>query len=542
VLIDGTVNAVTDEDGAIAGFLAIQRDITARRQTEHALHESESLFRRIFDQLPVGAALVSTAGRFHRANPAFCGMLGWSEAELRELTWLDITFPEDRENSVSLVRELYSGTIEQFELEKRYLRKDGGSVWGAVSVRLITDASGQPLWSMPVVVDVTERRRLEDQLRQAQKMDAIGQLAGGIAHDFNNILTAIIGYSDLLADRVAADRTAASDLRQIHQAGLRAAALTRQLLAFSRKQVLQLTTADLNQVMAGFERFVRPIIGEDIDLRFDLSPDPVRLMADVAQLEQVAMNLIVNARDAMPAGGLIRVRTATVRIDVDRAHRHEAGMPPGDYVELVVEDTGVGMSEDTKRRLFEPFFTTKPAGKGTGLGLAVAYGIVRQMGGFIWVYSEEGRGSTFKVYFPRAEQAADTRAATPVATESPSGHERILLVEDDREVRAFAARVLRRAGYGVTEAGSGVAALEHSHGMSAPDLVIADVVMPGMSGPEFVRQLAERYPGVRVLFTSGYTDRRRSGLGEDVDLMEKPFTPAMLLRRVRASIDREAKT
>ncbi len=538
VLVDGTVNAVTNAEGATTGFLAIQRDITARRETERALHESEALFRRIFDQLSVGAALVSPEGRFHRANPAFCRMFGWSEAELQERTWVDITYPEERAKSAALVRALYAREVDQIDLEKRYVRKDGALVWGAVSVRLITDATGTPNWTMPVVVDVTVRRRLEDQLRQAQKMEAIGQLAGGIAHDFNNILTAIIGYSDLLADRVGADKTAASDLRQIHRAGLRAAALTRQLLAFSRKQVLRMTIADLNQVMAGFERFVRPIIGEDIELRFDLSPSPARLLADVSQLEQVAMNLIINARDAMPEGGTIRVRTAIVTIDDERAHRHEQGMAPGEYVELLVEDGGAGMSEDTKRRLFEPFFTTKPPGRGTGLGLAVAYGIVRQMGGFIWVYSEEGRGTIFKVYFPRAEPGRGTGAAPPATTATPTGNERILLVEDDHEVRVFAARVLRRAGYLVTEAASGTAALEQLHGMTPPDLVIADVVMPGMSGPEFARQLAERQAGVKVLFTSGYTDRRRAGLGEGMDLMEKPFTPAMLLSRVRATLDR----
>jgi PAS domain S-box-containing protein len=539
VLVDGSANPILDEHGSINGFLAIQRDITERRRTEDALHESEALFRRIFDQLPVGAALLSTGGRFHRANAAFCQMFGWSEAELQQMTAADITHAEERERTRQITSDLISGQVEKADLEKRYVRKDGSVIWGAVSVRLIRDAAGRSLWTMPVVIDVTERRRLEEQLRQSQKMEAVGQLAGGIAHDFNNILTAMLGFCELALANDETPESVASDLHQIHMGGQRAAALTRQLLAFSRKQVLRLEAVDLSQVLGGFQRLVRPIIGEDIELALDLPPSPAPVLADVAQLEQVAMNLVVNARDAMPHGGVIRIRTANVLVDAEAARFHDFAMPPGDYVELAVEDTGHGMDAETKRRVFEPFFTTKPPGEGTGLGLAVVYGIVKQMGGFIWVYSEVGQGTTFKIHFPRAERQSADRADRSVDVDSAGRGERVLLVEDDREVRAYAARVLQRQGYQVIEAGSGIEALEQLAEMAAPDLVISDMVMPGISGPDFVRQVTARYPDIKFIFMSGYLDHRLvASLGEDVELLEKPFTPAALLRRVRTTLDR----
>jgi PAS domain S-box-containing protein len=538
VLIDGSANPVLDQHGTITGFLAIQRDITERRRTENALHESEALFRRIFDQLPVGAALLNTGGTFERANAAFCNLFGWSEAELKQMTSADITHPEERERSAQITRDLIAGTIEQADIEKRYVRRDGAVLWGALSVRLIRDASGRSLWTMPVVIDITERRRLEDQLRQSQKMEAVGQLAGGIAHDFNNILTAMLGFCELALANEETPESVAEDLHQIEMGGQRAAALTRQLLAFSRKQVLRLEPVELSGVLENFHRLVRPIIGEDVELTFELSSAPTPVLADVAQLEQVAMNLVVNARDAMPHGGAIHIRTAPVRLDAEAAILHDVAMPTGEYVQLVVEDTGHGMDEETRRRVFEPFFTTKPPGLGTGLGLAVVYGIVKQMGGFIWVYSEPGQGTTFKIYFPQAEQTVGPRAVRSAGASTAGRGERILLVEDDREVRAYAARVLQQNGYQVIEAASGIEALEQLATSAAPDLILTDIVMPEISGPAFVRQATDRYPTMKFVFMSGYLDHRVvASLGREIDVLEKPFMPATLLERVRNTLD-----
>jgi CheY-like chemotaxis protein len=372
-------------------------------------------------------------------------------------------------------------------------------------------------------------------------MESVGQLAGGIAHDFNNILTAVLGYCDLLLDRVGSNEALASDLKQIREGGNRAAALTRQLLAFSRKQVLRLEVADLNLVLERFQNLVRPMIGEDIELTLGMSETPALLEADVAQLEQVAMNLVVNARDAMPDGGAIRMRTAHVTVDETAPGHNDQAMSAGAYVQLVVEDTGIGMTQETRLRLFEPFFTTKAPGKGTGLGLAVVYGIVKQMGGFIWVYSEEGRGTTFKLYFPRAEQPGVPSDAASDPDGARRGNERILLVEDDADVRTFAGRVLRRSGYEVSEASSGMEALGHLEQGPQPHLVLTDMIMPGMSGRDLAGHVAKRYPGIRILFTSGYPDHRivsGDGLDREVNLIEKPFSARSLLSRVRKALDR----
>ena len=539
VLVDASANAVTDDAGAITGYVAIQRDITARRHIENALHESEALFRRVFDESPIGMAVIGNDNRFERANAAFCDMVGRPEEVLRTLTYLDITHPEERDRTAALGRALRNGDIESIELEKRYVRPDGTVLWAAVSVRVIRDAAGRPLWTMPVLINLTERHRLELQLRHAQKMEAIGQLAGGIAHDFNNILTAILGYCDLVLKSHRDDAALTADVRQILACGHRAAALTKQLLAFSRKQVMRLEIADINDVLERFHQLVRPILGEDIELSFDLAPGPLPVQCDVPQLEQVTMNLIVNARDAMPNGGVIRVRTAAVTVDDHHVTPRDV-MPGGQYVQLVIEDSGTGMNEETKRRLFEPFFTTKESGKGTGLGLSVVYGIVRQLGGFVWVYSEEGRGSTFKLYFPLAEERdASASAHVPTSALPDHGEGRILLVEDDPDVRAFAADVLRRHGYDVSVAGCGKEALAVFEQGHRPDLVVVDMVMPGMTGAELARHIRAQHPNVNVLFTSGYIDQRvRTALDGDADLLEKPFTAMGLLSRVRRSLDR----
>ena len=516
-------------------FVGMVNDVTVRR-------ESDLLFRRVFDQLPIGTALLSIDGRFNRVNPALCKMLGRSEEELRGLTFLDVTHPDDRPASVLQVRELLAGNIDHLEMEKRYVRKDGDGVWGYVSVRLIRDAEGRPLWTMPVVIDITERRRLEEQFRHAQKMEAVGQLAGGIAHDFNNILTAIIGYSEMLLEQVGPDKPMFGDLNQIYEGGRRAAALTQQLLAFSRKQVMQFEVLDLNQVLVRFQHLARPLIGEQVRLEMDLAREPMPILADATQLEQVVMNLLVNARDAMPNGGRVAIGTRPVTVDLEFARTHHP-IRPGEYVELVVEDNGTGMSEEVKRHLFEPFFTTKGPGKGTGLGLATVFGIVKQMGGYVWVTSVLGQGSVFRIQFPRPKE--HVRAGTYQASASGSsvGHEVILLVEDDPNVRQFTRTVLTRYGYRVHEAADATDALNHMRpGARCPDLVIIDIVMPGMSGRELAKLLKEEHPGIRVLFTSGYVEDRdvHGALDDGAGLLEKPFTATELLRRVREALDHQS--
>jgi len=520
------------DDGELylAGMIS---DVTVRR-------ESELLFRRVFDQLPVGTALLTTDGRFHRVNAAFCQMLGRSEDELRGITFLDITHPEDQPMSVAQVRELMDGRVEHIQMEKRYLRKDGEVVWGVVSVRVIRDTEGRPLWTMPVVIDITERRRLEEQFRQAQKMEAVGQLAGGIAHDFNNILTAIVGYSEMLLEQVGPDKPMFGDLNQIYEGGRRAAALTQQLLAFSRKQMMQFEVVDLNEVLLRFQNLARPLIGEDIRLELDLAREPMAIFADTTQLEQVIMNLLVNSRDAMPNGGRIRIRTSPITVDEEFSRTHHP-IRPGEYVELLVEDNGTGMDEDTKRHLFEPFFTTKQPGKGTGLGLATVFGIVKQMGGFVWVSSALGHGTVFRIQFPRPKEHVRTPPENEGARTAAVGHETILLVEDDTNVRQFTRTVLVRYGYRVIEAGHATEALDQLRaGGCCPDLIITDVIMPGMSGRELAKAIRADRPSTRVLFTSGYIEDRVAPGGvveKGLDLLEKPFTATQLLRRVREILD-----
>jgi two-component system cell cycle sensor histidine kinase/response regulator CckA len=528
---------VTDDgDPYFAGMV---NDVTVRR-------ESDLLFRRVFDQLPVGTALLGIDGHFNRINPALCQLLGRAEEELRGMTFLDVTHPDDRPVSMQHVRELLDGRIDHVEMEKRYVRKDGNVVWAYVSVRLIRDTEGHPLWTMPVVIDITERRRLEEQFRQAQKMEAIGQLAGGIAHDFNNILTAIIGYSEMLLEQVGPDKPMFADLNQIYEGGRRASALTQQLLAFSRKQVMQFEVVDLNQVLLRFQHLARPLIGEQIRLELDLAREPMPILADATQLEQVVMNLLVNSRDAMPDGGWVTIRTSPITVDEEFARSHHP-IRPGEYIELLVEDNGTGMNEDTKRHLFEPFFTTKQPGKGTGLGLATVFGIVKQMGGFVWVTSAPGHGTVFRIQFPLPTQRVRAGGDAMRAGPSSVGHEIILLVEDDPNVRQFTRTVLTRYGYRVSEAGHATEALDQLRsGGRWPDLVITDVVMPGMSGRELARLLRADRATTRVLFTSGYIEDQAvapAGAFEDgVDLLEKPFTATELLRRVRNILDDEVGT
>ncbi|TLY54232.1 MAG: response regulator [Gemmatimonadetes bacterium] len=388
--------------------------------------------------------------------------------------------------------------------------------------------------------DVTAQRQLEEQLRQSQKMEAVGQLAGGIAHDFNNLLTAILGSTQLLLNNMPSGDPRREDAEEVRHAGLRAAELTRQLLAFSRRQVLAPKVLELNVVVGNMDRMLRRLLGEDVELVTSLDPTAGAVNADPGQLEQVLLNLAVNARDAMPGGGRLSIETTRLALHEEHLERRHR-LPPGDYACLVVTDTGVGMDEATQAHLFEPFFTTKEVGKGTGLGLATVYGIVKQSGGYIWVYSEPRRGTTVKVYLPRVPGASEAPAPAPPARAARGGNETVLLVEDAAPVRALARRSLEACGYRVLDASDGPSALELSARHAAGiDLLVTDVVMPGMSGRELAERLAPQRPEMKVLYTSGYTDDamvRQGVLNAGVAFLQKPFVPDMLARKVREVLD-----
>ncbi|HVC19427.1 MAG TPA: ATP-binding protein [Vicinamibacterales bacterium] len=411
-----------------------------------------------------------------------------------------------------------------------------------VSCAPVRDARGTVVGAAGAAVDQTDRLNLEEQLRQAQKMEALGQLTGGIAHDFNNILTAILGYSDMTLAQIGPDKPIWKDLKDIHQAATRAASLTRQLLAFSRKQQIKLGPVDLNGTVRDIEKMLRRLIGEDIAIQLHLASDLGVITADTGQLEQVLMNLAVNARDAMSEGG--RLTIATSRIDL--ADSYVADHPAviaGPYVQLTVADTGCGMDARTRARLFEPFFTTKEPGKGTGLGLATVYSIVKQFGGYIWVYSEPGMGTTFKIHFPELDVVTAQVTQRAAALPASSGSENVLLVEDEDSVRAFAAAVLKRYGYHVLEASTPAEAVVLAECLNGPiHLVLTDIVMPGMNGAEMVTRLRARRPDLNVLYMSGYPEHvvRQGILDASVEFLEKPFTSTSLLHQVRAALDGSA--
>jgi signal transduction histidine kinase/ActR/RegA family two-component response regulator len=424
---------------------------------------------------------------------------------------------------------------------ERVRRKRDGTV---VTVNLFAaplhDADGRVTGLLAVFEDVTSVKRLEQQFYQAQKMEAVGRLAGGVAHDFNNLLTAILGSTDLLLEMLPADHPGRVEAVETRKAALRAADLTRQLLAFSRLQVLAPRVLNLNDVVANLDKMLRRLIGEDIDLRTALAPDLGAVRADPGQLEQVIVNLAVNARDAMLTGGSLTIETANVTLGEDYAATRTV-VEPGDYVMLAVSDTGTGMDAETQARMFEPFFTTKPKGKGTGLGLATVYGIVKQSGGYVWVYSEPGRGTTFKIYLRRVDAAVEPEPSPPVAAVSLHGSETVLLVEDEEQVRELTRRLLRASGYQVLAAASGADALriaEHHDG--AIHLLVTDVVMPGMSGREVGLLLGQKHPKMRALYLSGYPDEsvvHQGVLAPGTPFLQKPFTAEALARKVREVLD-----
>jgi PAS domain S-box-containing protein len=510
-----------------------------RKRTAEQLLESERKYRLLFETNPEPMFVYDFETlRILAVNGAAVTRYGYTEAEFLQLTLRDIRPPEDQARlDDALAHRPAEGAVRA---GMRHRTKDGKPFEVDLVARPLEFAGRRA--RLVLARDVTAQRQLEEQLRQSQKMEAVGQLAGGIAHDFNNLLTAILGSTQLLLHHIPRGDPRREDAEEIRNAGLRAAELTRQLLAFSRRQVLAPKVLDLNAVVANMDRMLRRLLGDDVELVTSLEPAAGAVNADPGQLEQVLLNLAVNARDAMPAGGRLSIETTRVTLHEDHVERRHR-MPPGDYVCLAVADTGVGMDEATQAHLFEPFFTTKEVGKGTGLGLATVYGIVKQSGGYIWVYSESGHGTTIKVYLPRVAGVADAPAPAPEPRPVRHGDETVLLVEDAAPVRTLARRSLEAHGYTVLDAPDGPSALEVAAGHAAAiDILVTDVVMPGMSGRELAERLAPLRPSMKVLYTSGYTDDamvRQGVLSAGVAFLQKPFVPESLARKVREVLDGE---
>jgi PAS domain S-box-containing protein len=666
------VGARPDGTAVLEGYIL---DVTRHKQIEQALRTGDAQFRAVFDEAPIGMALMNMDGYLVRSNNALQAMLGYSEEELANTIFSQVTHPDDIAADWEAFGDLVAAEISHYQLVKRYLRRDGGTVWGRLSVALVRSPDGQPRYAIKMVENVTERReavealrlrehefrslleqgrevisvldddgdlryaspavervlgygraelpgtyfgelvhpddvpamlelfdraiqapgrprtaelrmqhrdgswrvletvgtsliddpavggivvnsrdvterreaeealrRSEQQLLQVQKMEAIGRLAGGVAHDFNNLLTAIRGNAELLLADLPPDSQAYEDAAEIRRASDRAAALTRQLLAFSRRQVLQPRLLDLNQSVREMERMLGRLLGDDVELVTRLAPGIRPVRADPAQVEQVIMNLAVNGRDAMPGGGVLMVSTQNAQLEPELQARYPY-VVPGEYVLLEVGDTGEGMDAATVQAAFEPFFTTKGAGKGTGLGLSMVYGIVKQSGGYVWIDSEAGAGTRVRVYLPvaRVTDEGDGEDDDPAPLPHARGRGTVLLVEDEESVRRFAERVLSRGGYTVLMAAEGAEAMALSR--QHPGIIhvlVTDLVMPRMNGSDLARRLMAERPGIRVLFISGYDRdeaRTRSPMEAGTDFIEKPFSPEALLERIHLLLE-----
>lgn len=545
--------AGTRTAAVLAGNQEMKREIAERKRTEEALRKSEERYRAFVQQSsegiwcyeteePISIALpaLEQVKLFHHhgylaeCNDAMAHMYGAPSAEELIGARVNDLLPLDEENRQYLLAFIDS-EYRMIDAETHEVDKHGNQRFFLNNlVGIVEDGFLLRAWGSQR--DITERKLLEQQLLQSQRMEAVGRLAGGVAHDFNNLLTAIIGYSDLLLMDSNKSQFERANAEEIKKAGQRAAGLTRQLLAFSRKQVLQPKVIELNAVVEDMDKMLRRLIGEDIELVTVLEEVRGRVKADPGQIEQVIMNLVVNARDAMPRGGKLTIETANVELDVHYIRQHME-VDPGPYVLLAVSDTGFGIDKETMPHIFEPFFTTKEPGQGTGLGLATVYGIVRQSGGNIWVYSEPECGTTFKVYLPRVEAEADALDAQIFRKELPQGSETILLVEDEDAVRRLAREILQMNGYKVFEAARGSEAIEICDRESGPiDIMVTDVVMPRMSGPQLADYLSTVRPSMKVLYLSGYSDSaiiNHGVLSSGTAFLQKPFTPASLLHKVR---------
>lgn len=517
---------------------ALEAEIEEHRLSEEALRQAEEKYRSIFENAVEGLFLMSPNEKFLEVNAAMVHMLGYaSKDELMDIDPTTQLYADPRTRIEMLDQLQKTGHIDGAEVE--WKRKDGERITVRLGGSVLRNTRGDAIGFEGSAHDITEQRALEAQLRQAQKMEAIGLLADGVAHDFNNMLSVIMGYSEILQMDAEAGSKTAECAEEIEKAAQRAAGLTRQLLVFSRRQVFQPEILDLNAVVGETEKMLRRLIGENIELRCVLDPGLARVKADPGQIEQVIMNMAINARDAMPKGGTLVIETANVELDDTYARQH-ASVAPGPYVMLAVSDTGRGMDAEIQSRIFEPFFTTKEKGEGTGLGLSTVYGIVRQSGGTIWVYSEVGKGTTFKVYLPQTREKRRPERRTPRSAGSSAGSETILLVEDEESIRKLTQQALERQGYTVLTAANGQEALEAANRHEGTiHLVISDVVLPVMGGPEMAMRLRETRSETKVMFISGYTDNTiaHHGVLETATLVQKPFTPLALVNKVREVLE-----
>ncbi|HET7632529.1 MAG TPA: PAS domain S-box protein [Gemmatimonadaceae bacterium] len=524
-------------------ILALINDVTARNRAIAALSRSEGRNRALIREAPYGIATSSLDGEVIDVNPALTRMLGHeSAATLVGTSARDLYVdPSVRATMVDELRRTGQAHHDAMELKRR----DGRTITVRYKARLVGANAGSDGYIEAFLEDVTERQRLEEQFHQAQRMEAIGQLAGGIAHDFNNLLTVILNTVELMLDDGSEQAAHADELRDVYRSARRGADLTRQLLAFSRRQVLTIRPLGVNHLVSDLEGLLHRLLGDDVHLSIALTPDHDVVRADPTQLEQVLFNLAANARDAMPHGGELLIEVSTRTVDVDDEHSHVL-MAPGQYVQIAVSDTGEGMSPEVRERAFEPFFTTKGREKGTGLGLATVYGIVKQLDGYVWVYSEVGRGTTFRICLPRMEATPAPRAVESGRHVQTDGTETVLIAEDEDAIRSLLERVLTSHGYAVLAEASGEAALERARNHDGPiQLLVTDVVMAGISGPELATQLATLHPETVPLFLSGYTDEAvlRFGVAAGkVAFLQKPFTHQDFLTRVRDLLDAQAAT
>jgi len=527
---------VRDPSGRIERYEIFATDMTEQRRASDALRSSEERYRCLMDRAQDAIFVLDEREIVVEANQAAESLLVKTRQEIVGQSFLETLAPEDRQGFQDRLAASLRGGGVRGEIAS-VLRGDGRRAPVEVSASVV-EIGGEPLM-LATLRDVSERNALAEQLRLSQKMEAVGQLAGGIAHDFNNLLTAILGYSEIIAADLRDKPELFDAVSEIHNAGKRAAALTRQLLAFSRKQVLELKILDLNEIVRHIEKMLARLLGEDIELVTRLDPEVGAVRADAGQMEQVILNLAINARDAMPKGGLLTIETASIELDESYVQTHVSTVP-GRYSMLTVSDVGTGMDEATQARIFEPFFTTKEKGYGTGLGLSTVYGIVKQSGGYVWVYSERGRGTRFKIYLPRVDAVAETVFA-PEALASRGGAETILLVEDEDAVRALASKILETSGYRVTSARTGDEAIELARVAAEPfHLLVTDMVLPGIGGAEIAARIRERFPEIKVLYASGYSDAvilKRGRYERGAAFLEKPFSAAALSRKVREVLD-----
>ena len=527
-------------DATIRGIVLNARDVSERKRADRALRESEERYRDLFDNASDLVCMATPDGALLYVNHAWQEGTGYDDAEIGHMQLLDLIHPDSHPHYTEVLERVLSGErLDHVELV--FVPKAGQpiTVEGNLSC---TFKDGQPSVVRGIYRDITERKRVEEHLRRAERMQAAGKLAGGVAHEVNNMMTGVIGFSEFLLRSLEEGDPRRTDVEEIIKAGARAADVTRQLLAFTRQQFLQPQVLDVNGVVGDMEKMLRRSLGEDHLLELKLSPDAGQLRADRGQLEQVLINLVLNARDAMARHGRVTIQTASAVWDEVYAQRHGGvALPLGNYVMLAVSDTGCGMDSELQARIFEPFFTTKAIGQGTGLGLSTVYGIVKQSGGYVWVYSEPAEGSVFKIYLPAALPGQPWEPPR-VPQETPEGgSETILVIEDEDVVRSLASRGLRDHGYSVMEARNGVQALQYiEQHPGTVDLVISDVVMPEMGGRELGQNLARTEPNLPVLFMSGYTGEdvvQRGLLDPGAPFQQKPFTPAGLAIKVRAMLD-----